>query len=157
MGLSGTATIKEKRRVGSQLCAVRGIPRAAASVAVAGIHCVPIVIVRIRRPFWLLRRVLLYRLEYHLNRSLELRIMSVSPGFRIHLDLDVRRNTVVLDLPLSLRRVEGEVRRRHRASVDQDRIPSDAHQSAPGALADQRTNARMSKHPWHQVTARAGV
>ena len=71
------------------------------------------------------------------------------------LHLDVRRHALVLDDPAVLG-PDGEVGRRHRAAVHQDREAEDADQAAPGALADQRAELELAEHPGQEVAARAG-
>src|SRR5262245_53185915 len=114
-------------------------------------------VIRIWRPLDGLRRVLLQLFHQPTDGSFELNVAAFAPGFRIEFDLDIRRDATVLDIPLAFRSVEGEVRRSHRAAVNQLRVATDADQSTPGAFADQRADLRAAEHIGQIVAARTGV
>ena len=109
-------------------------------------------VVRIRWSLRLLHGFLLQLLLQPVYGFVELEITALTPGFGVKLYLDVRVYTVILNFPLSLRVIEGKMRRRHRATVNQRRISADAYQSPPGTFAYQGSYPSAPKHPRHQVT-----
>src|SRR5437867_8175950 len=100
-----------------------------------------LVVVRISRLFMRGRRVLLERFHYHLDGFLELRIAPGAPQLRIHLDFNVRRDAMVLDVPRSIRTPERDTRRGDKSAIDQLGIIVYPNQSTPRAFSYQRSDS----------------
>src|SRR2546425_8025841 len=108
-------------------------------------------VIRISRHFMRRWRVLLERFHYHLDGFLKLRITAGAPQLRVHLDFKVRRDSVVLDVPRSIRTPERDARRGDKSAIDQLRIVVDSNESAPRAFSHQRSNSRLAEQPRHEV------
>src|SRR5512143_113869 len=102
------------------------------------------------------RRVLLEEVEDHLDRLLELRVASFADRLRVALDLDVRRDAGILDLPLALEAVNPDPGRRDEAAVEELRVVVDADEPAPGPGSDERPDPGFPEEPRHRVAPRAG-
>src|SRR5579875_564226 len=100
------------------------------------------------------RWICLQSCECSLHSPLKLWIVTGGDRLRIHIDLDIGRNTVILYRPLARRTEETETGRCHAAAVHQSGITRNADQPAPGALANQRTEFRIAEIPRHRVAAR---
>ncbi len=81
-------------------------------------------------------RVFFQLLRGHLNCFFELGVMTCSYEGGIVIDVEVGRNSMVLDIPFAFEVVESEVRSGYATSVDQFGKSEDAYEAAPGALAD---------------------
>ena len=82
--------------------------------------------------------------------------MALPHGRRIEFHFDIRRDAVVLHVhgPLGFQIATlGAITTPPSIS---SRISDQAHQPAPGALADQLADARAAEIPGHGVAARAG-
>src|SRR5262249_35018469 len=90
------------------------------------------------------------------DRLLELWVVALPDELRIHLDLDVRRDAPVLDLPLAVQAVDRDPRRRHASAVEELRVIVDTHEPAPRAGADDRPDARAPEEPGQRIAARPG-
>ena len=75
--------------------------------------------------------MLLQFIENHGHGLFELGIASLPPGCRIQIDVDIRRNALVLDIELTRIRIENSKSRRgYRTAVHQWRIAANADQAA---------------------------
>ena len=73
------------------------------------------------------RRIGFQLVQERLNRTLQLRIVSLSPCGRIHFDLDVRRHTVIFNLPFAIQPIDGRIRSGDKSSVHQLRKGEGGH------------------------------
>src|ERR1041385_7195333 len=87
------------------------------------------------------------------NRAFELRIMSGDDIFGPILDIDVRRDTFVLDRPLAIMTKEAAAWSDGRSAVDKDRRVGRVHQTTPGSFADQRAELSIMEHVRHEIAA----
>src|SRR5450631_3589445 len=87
-------------------------------------------------------RRILKLLQNFCDCRIQLYIVARIDGQRVQGDLDVGRDSLILDPPFAFRREDAEKRYREKAAVDQLRIRGDANQAAPGAGADQLTEAK---------------
>src|SRR6202022_4029516 len=78
---------------------IAGIEIIAGSPRLAGTL---LLIVRVARPFPIIHGFFLELRQHHFDGLLKLRIAAFAHQFWIHLDLEVRRNAVVFDLPRSI-------------------------------------------------------
>src|SRR5580765_5991793 len=85
--------------------------------------------------------------------SLELGIPPILGGERSLLDFDVRRNALVLDVPLAFEIVEPAAWRRDEPAVHQRRRIPDTDQAAPGLHTDQGTKFHLAEHVGEHVPA----
>jgi len=96
---------------------------------------------RLLRPLW---RILLQFVHHDLNRALELQVVAGAQGGWIDLDRDIRRDAVILDLPIAVRREQRSARCRHRHPVGELRMPplrserKDALSAGPSRSAARR-------------------
>src|SRR5207249_6452031 len=67
--------------------------------------------------------------------------------------LEIRRHSMVLDIPFASRAVERQVGGRYKSAVDKLRKTEDPNQTAPCALAHQRPHVLFAKHPRQGITA----
>src|SRR6185295_4364030 len=102
-------------------------------------------VIRESRLFMRGRRVLPERFHNYLDGFLKLRVAARAPQFRVHLDFDIRGDSVVFDVPRSIRTPECDARCGDKPAVDQLRIVVDANQSAPGAFPYQRSDAGFAE------------
>src|SRR5262245_29644716 len=98
----------------------------------------------------------LQQLLHHLNRLVELRIVSLPHHGRIEFHIIVRRNSVILYLPLAVQTVQCPTRSRDEATVEQFRIPPDTDESTPSLLPYQRPNTSLAEIPRQRIAAGAG-
>src|SRR5580704_17170822 len=84
------------------------------------------VVVRKRWHFSLRQRVLAEILQNRLHGLFKLRIVAFAPKLGVHLDLNVRRDTFVLNSPVSFRGEKGEAWCSYTASVDERWVSSNA-------------------------------
>ena len=108
----------------------------------------------VRRTFrrWRWRWRFLQFVERDGDRLLELRVVAVDHIRRRLLHVDVRRHSLVLDDP-TIFGPDREVRGGDASSVDELRKAEDADQSAPRALADDRSQLELAEHPGKQIAA----
>src|ERR1044071_6671184 len=108
---------------------------------------------------WFLRetfdRALLQHSHRFLNRAFELRIFAGDDFLGPVLDVDVRRDSFVLNRPFSITREEAPARRDHRSAIDERRRVGCVNETAPRSLADQQSYLATLEHIRHQVAARA--
>ena len=79
-----------------------------------------------------------------LHRGFELRIVAADHFLRRVLDVDVRRDALVLHRPLAVAREEAAARRDRRSAVDERRRIGGVHESAPRPLADERSDLAIA-------------
>ena len=92
-------------------------------------------------------------------RVVDASVMPVVPRGnrrRIVFHFNIRRDSAVLHFPFALQTVDGHAWRGNETSVQQRRIAINAHQSAPGARADQRSNLVLLEHPRQRIATRPG-
>ena len=82
--------------------------------------------------------------------------MARSARQRVKINFNVRRNSTVFDFPIAVKAIDSGSRRGNVASVDQFRITSNADQSAPGLLADQRADGGFAEVPRQCISSRTG-
>src|SRR5215469_2450459 len=75
---------------------------------------------------------------------------------RIRLDLDVRIDAVILDDPLRVEPVHARLGNRDITAVEQCPIAADAPYTAPGARADERSDAVFAKPVREQIAVGGG-
>src|SRR5262245_35444292 len=92
-------------------------------------------------------------LERFGDRPLELQIMACDAFFRCVLDVDVRRNTFVLDSPLVVAREESPARRDGRTTVDEGRCVRCVNETTPRPLADECADLPIAEHVRHEIAA----
>ena len=90
-----------------------------------------------------------------LDRSIELWVLAHRHGGGVLLDLDVGSNADVLDHPAFLGE-DRQIGSRHESAVHQDREAKNADQAAPGSLADQFAQAKLTEYPRQEVASRTG-
>src|SRR5690606_6660388 len=82
-----------------------------------------------------------------LHGALELGVSALRDAACIHPDLDVRRHALVLGDPADTGFEDGVARRRDAAAIGHRIMRARADESAPRALADERTDLLMAEHP----------
>ena|GEM_PF-4908754 len=103
------------------------------------------------------RRISLEELHHHIDCLFELRVVASAHSLRVVFHIDIGRNAVILHVPRAIGIVESEVRPASEAAVQQVAwVGVMTNEAAPGALADQWTNACLPEHPGQGVAARAG-
>src|SRR6266567_8935187 len=110
-----------------------------------------------QRILWLLhfgRGILLERFEDFVNGAFELGVAAFGLQRRIINHRDVRVHAVALDDPLTLGAVNAKSWHRDRSAINERRGTGDADQSAPGACADQRAQARLLEVKRETIAAR---
>src|SRR5579862_4294961 len=74
-------------------------------------------------------------------------------GFEIN--FVIRLYAVVLDFPVAFRIKEAEARRSDTTAIHQGWYAADPYESAPGALADERSQFCLAEVPRHGIAARS--
>ena len=106
-----------------------------------------VVVIRKRAVCRFLRRVFADLVQRNLDCFFKLRVTALPPEFRIEIDLDIRRNALILDVEFTLSIAERNTRSRDRTAIDQRRITVDADKAAPRAFADQLSDlCRRKSH-----------
>src|SRR5947209_8364292 len=82
--------------------------------------------------------------------------MAATHGGRVEIDLDVRSDAVIFDIPGAIRAEESKAGRRYATAVKKRRIAGNTDESASGALADELPHPCLAKIPRHGVAAGAG-
>src|SRR4051812_29181975 len=83
---------------------------------------------------------------------LQLRVVASTPCRWLEVHLDVRCDTEILDRILAFGRVDGDARRGHGSAVHELRIATNAHESAPRALAHELADLEAAEEPRQLVT-----
>src|SRR5271169_5669152 len=99
--------------------------------------------------------MLLEKLHHHLGRLLELRVLTLPVLRRIKIDFVIGSDAMVFHFPFAIEAIERGARSGNPATIDEFGIAADADESAPGLLADQRTQPGFTKVPRQRVAARA--
>jgi hypothetical protein len=100
-----------------------------------------LVIVGELRMLRMLDRVLDEFPKHDFDCLVELRILSGAGILGIELNLDVRCDPSILDVPPAIRKPNAPARSRYRSAVDERWISADADQAAPSAFSDQGAEA----------------
>src|SRR5215469_17918992 len=74
-------------------------------------------IVRIRGPLVILRRVLLQFVQQDLDSLFELRVPALAPGCGVKFDLDVGGHAVIFNLPFSVQAIDSRIWRGYKTAV----------------------------------------
>src|SRR5579872_807040 len=110
-------------------------------------------IVREWRTFDLRQRMLLQLLHYDFDCFFELRVATLAPCGGFQVDLDIRRDAMILDLPIAVEAVDCGTRRCYATAIDEFRIAPDTDKTAPCFLSDQRPETRFTEIPRQRVAA----
>src|SRR6202451_409321 len=92
-------------------------------------------------------------LHHYLDRFVEVRVVALTPGGGIEIDIEIRSDAMVFDFPLAVQAVDRGARRGDVAAIEQLGITADADQDSPGALADERADAGFAEIPRQGVAA----
>src|SRR5207302_1995194 len=115
-------------------------------------HIYPsIAICRIGRLLIRLGWILLERPHRYLDGFFQLRVVALPAEVGIHLYLHIRRDALILDLPIAFQVVEGQARSGDSSAVDEFRVIINSHQAAPRPFSDQRTDSCLAEHPGHRI------
>src|SRR5216684_9372843 len=97
--------------------------------------------------------MLLQLLNDYFDGLVELRVVPLAECCRIEIDIVIRRDAVILDLPFAIEAIDGGARRRDAAAVEKFGIASDTDQSTPCLLSHERAEASFAEVPRQRVAA----
>src|SRR6185437_6627066 len=110
-------------------------------------------VIRIRRHLIVRQGMFLELLHGDSDRLFELRIVAFANQLGILPDFHVRGYSVAFDFPLACQAANSESRSGNQSTIEQSGIPTNAHESAPSALADQRAGMLLSENPRQCIAA----
>src|SRR5690348_11038009 len=111
-------------------------------------------VIGIRRHLVMRQRMFLELLHGDSHGLFKLRVVAFTNQLGILPDFNVRSDAVTLDFPLAVQAANGKSWSGNQSTVQQNRIPADAHKAAPRALADQRAGVLLAEDPWQRVATR---
>src|SRR5216684_6323027 len=100
--------------------------------------------------------MLLQLLNDYFDGLVELRVVPLAECCWIEIDIVVRRDAVILDLPFAIEAIDRGTRRGDAAAVEKFGIAADADQPSPCSLSHERPDARFAEVPRQRVAAGAG-